>query len=107
MYISDFQKRVYALAKRIPAGRVSSYGQLARALGKKQSSRAVGQALKRNPLAPAVPCHRVILSSGDLGGFQSGPKKKAQRLRKEGVMVINNKIDLSRYGYTFPPKKQS
>jgi methylated-DNA-[protein]-cysteine S-methyltransferase len=86
---TDFQQRVYALTRTIPRGRVATYGALARALGI-ASARAVGQALRRNPWAPVVPCHRVIASDGTVGGFQGadgGPSvaSKLRMLAREGV----------------------
>jgi methylated-DNA-[protein]-cysteine S-methyltransferase len=84
-----FQRRVYALARRIPRGRVTTYAALARALGS-GSARAVGQALRRNPWAPEVPCHRVIASDGTVGGFQGADggaavASKVRMLASEGV----------------------
>lgn len=88
--VTEFQSMVYGACKRIPRGRVSTYGELARAIGC-GSARAVGQALKRNPFAPKVPCHRVISSDLKIGGFQGakdGPSidRKISRLKKEGVL---------------------
>ncbi|QUC17125.1 uncharacterized protein UV8b_01366 [Ustilaginoidea virens] len=65
---TDFEKRVWAALCRIPAGRVTTYGLLARYLG--SSPRAVGNALRRNPFAPEVPCHRVVATGMTLGGFK-------------------------------------
>ena len=84
-----FEERVYAQLRRIPCGRVMTYAGLARAVGC-GSPRAVGQALRRNPCAPEVPCHRVVRSDLTLGGYSgetSGPvlEKKVQLLRREGV----------------------
>lgn len=92
-----FQNRVYSACRLIPAGRVSTYGALAEALG--SAPRAVGQALRCNPFAPEVPCHRVIASTLDLGGFTgagrgaagawdagcASVKKKRAMLEGEGV----------------------
>jgi methylated-DNA-[protein]-cysteine S-methyltransferase len=55
--------------------------------------RAVGNALLRNPYAPIVPCHRVVNSNGDIGGFGGGIKKKKQLLRKEGIKIKDDKIE--------------
>lgn len=84
-----FQQRIYAFIKRIPRGRVTTYGLVAQAV-RCRSARAVGQALKRNPYAPRVPCHRVIASDLTLGGFQGrrdGPAlaRKRRLLAREGV----------------------
>ena len=87
---TEFETRVYKLCKQIPKGKVSTYGAMARVLG--NAPRAVGQALRRNPFAPEVPCHRVIAASLDLGGFsgQWGPTtpnvcRKRELLATEGV----------------------
>nr|MCK4929474.1 MGMT family protein [Nanoarchaeota archaeon] len=100
MAITKFQKRVYALVKKVPKGKVTTYSAIAKKL--KSSPRAVGQALKVNPFAPKVPCHRVINSDGSIGGFRGKTKGKAVQgkirlLRKEGVKIKNNKILLKNF----------
>jgi len=62
------------------------------------SARAVGNALNKNPHAPKVPCHRVVLSSGKIGGYASGGRAKTKRLRSEGVLVEKGRINLRRFG---------
>ena len=90
--MSEFQQKVYSLCKKIPRGKVSTYGEIARALGKEGvMSRAVGNALNKNHFG-FVPCHRVIKSDGSIGGFASGSLKKIYLLRKEGLEIKNNKI---------------
>lgn len=91
-----FSGKVYRLCERIPEGKVSSYKILAEKLDTK-AYRAIGQALKRNPHAPTVPCHRIVSSSGSIGGFNgkiSGEeiKKKIKLLENEGVKVKDNKV---------------
>lgn len=66
--ISEFQRRVYLALLEVPRGETITYGELARRIGCR-SAQAVGQALRRNPFAPEVPCHRVISSDGSIGGF--------------------------------------
>lgn len=66
--ITQFQRRVYLALLDVPCGTTITYGQLARRIGCR-SAQAVGQALKRNPFAPDVPCHRVVASNGTLGGY--------------------------------------
>jgi len=61
-------------------------------IGRPQASRAVGNALHKNPYAPIVPCHRVVKSNGELGGFGGGIKNKIKILASEGVEVKNKKI---------------
>ncbi len=87
--LTDFQKRVYEEVKKIKKGQVKSYGQLAKKL--KTSPRAIGQALKKN-FNPEIPCHRVIKSNGELGGYNKGIIKKIKLLRSEGVKIKGGKI---------------
>lgn len=86
-----FNQRVYDLVLRIPVGRVTTYGEIARVLGCK-CYRAVGVALSKNEDSPRVPCHRVVLSSGGIGGFAFGQNKKVELLVSEGVFVKNGRI---------------
>lgn len=99
--ITAFQQRVYEALLCVPEGRVTTYAQLAKAVGC-GSPRAVGQALRRNPFAPEVPCHRVIASDLTIGGF-SGQRsgelidKKRRLLESEGVKFAHGKlVDQSR-----------
>ena len=87
----DFANKVYALTKKIPKGKISTYKEISKALGNK-CYRAVGNALNKNPYAPIVPCHRVVKSSGAIGGFASGTKNKIKLLRKEGIKIKDNKV---------------
>ncbi len=95
-----FDEKVYNSIKRVPKGKVTTYKEIGMAL-KTRGYRAIGQALKRNPYAPAVPCHRVVRNDGDVGGFSGNKedniKKKMEILREEGVQVKNRKIDLDLY----------
>jgi methylated-DNA-[protein]-cysteine S-methyltransferase len=81
-----FNQKVWALCARVPQGKVTTYAEIARAL-KSKGFRAVGNALNKNPYAPAVPCHRVVGSSGALTGFAGGLAKKKALLTKEGVIL--------------------
>jgi O-6-methylguanine DNA methyltransferase len=78
--VTFFQRSVLQAAQRIPAGTVWTYGQVARAIGKPRASRAVGQALGRNPMPIVIPCHRVIASDGSLGGYSGGGGLDSKRL---------------------------
>ena len=87
--VTPFQQRVYAALRRVSAGHVTTYGLLARHLGCR-SAQAVGQALRRNPFAPEVPCHRVIATDLRIGGFcgaRTGAqiRRKLRLLAQEGV----------------------
>jgi len=90
--ITPFSQEVYDATSLIPRGRVSTYGAIARFLGRPQASRAVGQALHRNPFAPKVPCHRVVKSDGQIGGFAGGRERKEALLRQEGVLCRNGRL---------------
>lgn len=70
--VSDFHRRVYEIARRIPPGRTRTYGEIAAELGDLGLSRAVGQAMGLNPFAPVVPCHRVLAAGNKPGGFSAG-----------------------------------
>lgn len=93
----SFAQRVWALTARVPRGKVTTYGEIARALNC-TAYRAVGLALGRNPYAPRVPCHRVVGSDGSLTGFANGLAAKEQLLTREGVQVTNGRVDLTRFG---------
>jgi methylated-DNA-[protein]-cysteine S-methyltransferase len=80
-----FQKKVLLLERKIPYGRVSTYGRLAHKLGRPGAARAVGQALARNPFPLIIPCHRTIKSDGSLGGFSGGIALKRWLLEREGI----------------------
>ncbi|GFR49115.1 hypothetical protein Agub_g10911 [Astrephomene gubernaculifera] len=87
---TEFEERLYQLCKCIPAGKVSTYGAMAAVL--RSAPRAVGQALRRNPFAPVVPCHRVVAADLNIGGFSGGwgisdPKvqRKKKLLEDEGI----------------------
>ena len=88
---STFNQRCYTALKRVPAGKITTYRDLARAIGSR-AYRAVGQAMAKNPYAPKVPCHRVIRSDGHLGGYAYGLPAKIKLLAKEGISVKNNRV---------------
>lgn len=99
-HISPFDILVYDATAKIPAGKVSCYQEIARIIGQPKAARAVGNALNRNPFAPQVPCHRVIRSDGQIGGFFHGSKRKAKLLQSEGVMIKQGRVDsLFFYGF--------
>ena len=92
----NFNQKVWALTARIPAGQVRTYAWIARELGSR-GYRAVGNALNRNPYAPAVPCHRVVGSNGSLTGFAGGIDKKQKLLSDEGVEFRNGRVHSPRH----------
>jgi methylated-DNA-[protein]-cysteine S-methyltransferase len=83
--VSDFTRGVLDAANTIPFGKVRTYGDVARAIGKPRASRAVGNALGRNPIPVIIPCHRVILASGAMGWYTGGPEIKRALLNIEGI----------------------
>ena len=97
----SFNEKVWDACKKIPKGKVSTYGEIAKAIKNRDASRAVGNALNKNPFAPIVPCHRVIQSNGSIGGFAFGTNKKIAMLKNEGIEIKNGKIDLEKYLYKF------
>ncbi len=119
--ITPFEKAVYAACRKIPRGRVSTYQEIAKYIGNAKSARAVGNALNRNPYAPAstrgddrssassrrdfltsrdgstrggpsVPCHRVVRSNGTVGGFAFGEKRKLSMLKKEKIDIRKGRV---------------
>ncbi|HYV45788.1 MAG TPA: methylated-DNA--[protein]-cysteine S-methyltransferase [Myxococcaceae bacterium] len=84
---TPFQREVWATLRRIPAGQVWSYKQLAREVGRPKAMRAVGAANGANPVALVVPCHRVIATGGKLGGYGGGLDRKEWLLRHEHALI--------------------
>jgi O-6-methylguanine DNA methyltransferase len=98
-----FQRRVWQELRRIPVGRTASYGEVARRIGKSGSARAVARACASNRLALVVPCHRVVRSDGDPGGYRWGVERKRALLEREGGIMTHgcsngSKIGLERRG---------
>lgn len=94
-----FFHKVYEAVKRIPLGRVATYGQIARICGAPHMSRQVGWALHGNPDPSTIPCHRVVNRFGELSSafVFGGNQVQEELLTKEGVTVIGSKVDLSKY----------
>ena len=90
--ITPFQRRVYLELLNVPKGETITYGELARRIGCR-SAQAVGQALKRNPFAPVVPCHRVFASDGSPGGFHG--ERKGEMITRKLKMLEEEKIPIS------------
>ncbi len=96
----SFNENCYALLRKVPRGKVTTYKAIANALGSK-AYRAVGNAMNKNPYAPQVPCHRVLASDGSLHGFAHGLARKEEMLKAEGIKINNQKVDLSIFEYKF------
>ncbi|MDY6325584.1 MAG: methylated-DNA--[protein]-cysteine S-methyltransferase [Catonella sp.] len=92
-------RRIYEATMKIPRGKVATYGDIARLAGNPKMQRAVGNALHKNPFPDKVPCYRVVNGKGELSGAFAfgGPHEQANRLRADGIEVVDNKVDLSKY----------
>ena len=99
----SFDEKVWQLLKKIPRGRVTTYGLIAKKLNS-HAYRAVGQACRRNENAPQIPCHRVVNANGFVGYYsgEGGMQRKIQLLKKEGIKITNKRIqDFDRFLYRF------
>lgn len=93
---SAFRQKIYTLTRQIPPGKVATYGQLAALVGSPGSARAVGMCMKGNSDPENIPCHRVVAVNGKLTGYAfGGVSTKKDRLQREGVTFINDRVDLS------------
>ncbi len=84
----SFTQKVYAVVANIPRGKTMTYKEVARRAGSPRAYRAVGNIMNRNPDTKKVPCHRVVRSDGDPGGYARGRAKKLELLRKEGAIIM-------------------
>jgi methylated-DNA-[protein]-cysteine S-methyltransferase len=95
------EDKVYKKLFEVPQGMVTTYGELARAVGLKNGQRAIGRIMNKNPYPVIIPCHRVIKSNGDIGGYAWGEKIKTNMLSNEGVKIKNGKITDLKMIYRF------
>ncbi|MDE1764184.1 MAG: MGMT family protein [Thaumarchaeota archaeon] len=86
------EEKVYKKLMEVPKGQVTTYGELAKAVGLKNGQRAIGRIMNKNPYPVIVPCHRVIMSTGRVGGYAWGEKIKTNMLSQEGVKIKDGKI---------------
>ena len=93
-------KRIYEAVRQIPKGHVATYGKVAEMAGNPRMSRAVGNALHKNPDPDHIPCYRVVNSKGELAGAFAFGGEEVQRklLEADGIEVVNGKVDLKKYG---------
>jgi len=99
--ITNLNERCYELLKQIPEGKVSTYSEMARALGTK-AWRAVGTAMAKNKDLIIIPCHRVVRSDGTIGQYALGTNKKSELLANEGVEISNGRVkNLDKYLHKF------
>jgi AraC family transcriptional regulator, regulatory protein of adaptative response / methylated-DNA-[protein]-cysteine methyltransferase len=97
---SRFQRRVWAALQCIPRGETRTYGEIARQVGVEKGARAVARACAANPVAIAVPCHRVVPADGTLGGYRFGTERKRALLRTEASAALEK-------GGSTPPERRA
>ena len=88
----NIEQKVYKKLLDVPKGKITTYGDLAKAVGLKNGQRLIGKIMNKNPYPVLVPCHRVVMSTGKLGGYAYGKHVKIKILSDEGVKIINGKI---------------
>ncbi len=91
---TEFEKAVLVTTFKIPNGKVSTYGRIAKRIGRPRAYRAVGNALHKNPLAPIVPCHRVVKADGSFGGDKGAAASRRKLLQKEGIPIKEDKVKM-------------
>lgn len=91
--------KLWSLLKKIPRGKVTTYGILSKKIRK--HPRAVARLLSKNKNLKEIPCYKVIYSSGRIGGYKLGVKRKFSLLKKDGIEINNGKIDLKKFLYKF------
>ena len=90
--LGALEQRVYGMLARVPKGKVTTYSELARAAGLRNGQRAVGRIMNRNPYPSIIPCHRVVMSTGDVGGYAYGTEVKEEMLAREGIALGGGRI---------------
>ena len=98
----NLDKKIYKKLLEVPKGKITTYGELAKAVGLKNGQRVVGKIMNKNPYPVIIPCHRVIKSDGKVGGYAYGEDVKSDMLTREGIVINNGKIlDLENKIYRF------
>ncbi len=98
----NLDKKIYKKLLEVPKGKITTYGELAKAVGLKNGQRAVGKIMNKNPYPVIIPCHRVVKSDGKIGGYAYGEEIKSDMLTREGIVIKNGKIlDLENKIYRF------
>ena len=92
---SEFDSKVYAATYKIPLGKVSTYGRIAKMIGNPKAYRAVANSLHKNPLFPVVACHRVVKEDGSFGGERRRAEGRCKHCEDEGVPIENDKVKMS------------
>ena len=88
----NLDKKIYKKLLEVPEGKITTYGELAKAVGIKNGQRAVGRIMNKNPYPVIIPCHRVVKSDGKVGGYAYGQHVKINMLSKEGIKIKEDKI---------------
>ncbi len=99
--MKEFQSRVLEFTSKVPKGKVTTYKELARAVGRPKAWRAVANALATNPSPIKIPCHRVVRSNGEIGDYAVGAKRKAELLAAEGMDITGHRVSLSKHMFRF------
>jgi len=89
----NLEHKVYKKLLDVPKGQITTYGDLAKAVGLKNGSRIIGKIMNKNPYPVLVPCHRVVMSTGKIGGYAYGEHVKTKMLSDEGIEIINGSIE--------------
>ncbi len=98
----NLEQKIYKKLLEVPKGQITTYGELAKAVGLKNGQRVVGQIMNKNPYPVIIPCHRVVMSTGKIGGYAFGENIKIKLLNDEGIQIKNGKIlDLENRVYRF------
>lgn len=98
----NLDKKIYKKLLEVPKGKITTYGELAKAVGMKNGQRVVGKIMNKNPYPVIIPCHRVVKSDGKVGGYAYGEEIKSDMLTREGIQIKNGKIlDLENRIYRF------
>lgn len=98
----NLDKKIYKKLLEVPKGKITTYGELAKAVGLKNGQRVVGKIMNKNPYPVIIPCHRVVKSDGKVGGYAYGEEIKSDMLTREGIVIKNGKIlDLENTIYRF------
>jgi len=92
---TEFERAVLVATFKIPKGKISTYKRIAERIGKPRAYRAVGNTLHKNPLAPIVPCHRVVKSDGGFGGEKKGVESRKALLEEEGIPIENGRVEIN------------
>ena len=88
----NLEQKIYKKLLDVPKGKIATYGDLAKSVGLKNGQRVVGKIMNKNPYPVIVPCHRVVMSTGKIGGYAYGEHIKTKMLNDEGIKIQNGKI---------------